>query len=67
MKREDGCVYCDSIEQATPKSPRKRYIYCPMCGKKREKTVNRFCCGIEINKLWQHCPICGKRIAGGER
>ena len=28
------CEYCDSIEQATPKSPRKRYIYCPMCGEK---------------------------------
>ena len=26
------CPYCLGIEQATPASPRKKYIYCPMCG-----------------------------------
>ena len=27
MKREDGCVYCESVEQATPKSPRTEAKY----------------------------------------
>lgn len=27
MKREDGCGYCESVEQATPKSPRTEAKY----------------------------------------
>ena len=30
------CDYCKSIEKATPASPRKKYKYCPMCGRKRK-------------------------------
>ncbi|AOY77209.1 hypothetical protein [Clostridium formicaceticum] len=35
-----NCSYCDSIEKATPASPRKKYLYCPMCGRdRRDKAV----------------------------
>jgi hypothetical protein len=60
------CEYCDSIDQATKKSPRKRYIFCPMCGRKRREEVNQFCCGIIMNKTWQHCPICGEKLSRGK-
>jgi hypothetical protein len=31
----DKCNYCIGIDNATPKSPRKKYKFCPMCGRKR--------------------------------
>lgn len=34
-KLKEECEYCVDIENATPKSPRRRYKYCPMCGRKR--------------------------------
>lgn len=34
-KLREPCEYCISIEEATKKSPRKKYKYCPMCGRKR--------------------------------
>ncbi|WP_341877612.1 hypothetical protein [Defluviitalea saccharophila] len=34
--RKQYCDYCISIEEATPKSPRRKYKYCPMCGRKRD-------------------------------
>lgn len=32
-----NCSYCESIEKSTPASPRRKYKYCPMCGREREK------------------------------
>ena len=32
---QEKCQYCKNIEASTNKSPRKKYIYCPMCGRKR--------------------------------
>jgi len=29
------CDYCKSIDEATKKSPRKKYKFCPMCGRVR--------------------------------
>ena len=29
------CNYCESIEKSTTKSPRRKYKYCPMCGRVR--------------------------------
>ena len=29
------CNYCKSIEKSTAKSPRRKYKYCPMCGRAR--------------------------------
>jgi len=29
------CKYCIRINNATNNSPRKAYLYCPMCGRKR--------------------------------
>ena len=31
----EPCEYCKSIEEATSKSPRKKYKFCPMCGRLR--------------------------------
>ena len=31
----EPCDYCKSIEEATSKSPRKKYKFCPMCGRLR--------------------------------
>lgn len=31
----EPCQYCKSIKEATPASPRHKYKFCPMCGKKR--------------------------------
>lgn len=31
------CDYCKGILKSTKASPRRNYIYCPMCGIKREK------------------------------
>lgn len=31
----EPCDYCKSIEEATSKSPRKKYRFCPMCGRLR--------------------------------
>lgn len=31
------CDYCKGILDATKASPRRNYIYCPMCGVKRER------------------------------
>lgn len=31
----EPCDYCKSIEEATSKSPRKKYRFCPMCGRVR--------------------------------
>jgi len=35
LNLNDKCEYCKSIDSATKKSPRKKYKYCPMCGKNR--------------------------------
>ena len=29
------CNYCENIEKSTAKSPRRKYKYCPMCGRVR--------------------------------
>ena len=29
------CNYCESIEKSTAKSPRRKYKYCPICGRAR--------------------------------
>jgi hypothetical protein len=29
------CEYCKSIDESTKKSPRKKYKFCPMCGRVR--------------------------------
>lgn len=34
------CLYCADIYRSTPKSPKRKYKYCPMCGKELEK--NKF-------------------------
>ena len=34
-KLKSRCEYCISIDNATKKSPRKKYKYCPMCGRRR--------------------------------
>jgi len=31
----DACEYCININNATKNSPRKRYLFCPMCGRVR--------------------------------
>ena len=31
------CEYCKKIDEATPKSPRKKYNFCPMCGRYRKE------------------------------
>lgn len=31
----EPCDYCKSIEEATSKSPRRKYRFCPMCGRVR--------------------------------
>lgn len=38
LLNRDGldCEYCKSIDESTPKSPRRKYKYCPMCGKERK-------------------------------
>jgi formamidopyrimidine-DNA glycosylase len=38
MINRDGldCEYCKSIDESTSKSPRRKYKYCPMCGKERK-------------------------------
>ena len=33
---EGSCHYCKKIDKATPMSPRKKYRYCPMCGRRRK-------------------------------
>ena len=33
--KKKPCHYCLEIDQTTLASPRKKYIYCPMCSKKR--------------------------------
>jgi len=30
---EKPCKYCKTIDKATPSSPKKKYKFCPMCGK----------------------------------
>ena len=34
--RKQYCDYCISIENSTPASPRHKYKYCPMCGRRRD-------------------------------
>jgi len=38
MINRDGldCECCKSIDESTSKSPRRKYKYCPMCGKERK-------------------------------
>lgn len=35
-KLKEECEYCKGINSATPKSYRRKYKYCPMCGRKRK-------------------------------
>jgi hypothetical protein len=35
-KHQNCCNYCKSIDKATPASPKKKYNYCPMCGRRRQ-------------------------------
>lgn len=35
------CNYCEEIKNATPASPRKKYNYCPMCGRKLNLETNK--------------------------
>lgn len=37
----DKCYYCKGIDEATKKSPRKKYMFCPMCGRKIHETKQR--------------------------
>lgn len=37
IEHRSSCSYCEGIERATKASPRKKYRYCPMCGREREK------------------------------
>ena len=39
------CDYCIGIYRSTPSSPKRKYKYCPMCGRKLDFSI---------------CPICGK-------
>ncbi len=32
---EKPCEYCGSIDNSTSNSPRRKYKFCPMCGKPR--------------------------------
>ena len=41
IEHSSSCSYCEDIEKATSASPRRRYRYCPMCGRERE---NYLCC-----------------------
>ncbi|MBU5440278.1 hypothetical protein KQI42_19985 [Tissierella sp. MSJ-40] len=37
-KQSNGeCSYCAKIYNSTPKSPRRKYKHCPMCGEKLNK------------------------------
>lgn len=56
------CNYCESIKNSTPASPRKKYNYCPMCGKnvkphknKDQKFLDSSTCE-DCNKLDNGCP-----------
>ena len=35
------CDYCLNIRSSTPASPRRKYIYCPMCGIKLDLNIER--------------------------
>jgi len=32
-KLKEECEYCKSINDSTPASPKRKYKYCPMCGR----------------------------------
>lgn len=38
---KEPCTYCKSILESTPASPRHKYIYCPMCGRRRIEDEQR--------------------------
>lgn len=40
------CNYCESIKSSTPASPKKKFVYCPMCGIKLTEKV------VELSKEW---------------
>jgi predicted amidophosphoribosyltransferase len=44
LTQEGDCEYCLSIYQSTSKSFKRKYKYCPMCGKEIDK--NKF-------KIWR--------------
>lgn len=46
MRMNKPCDYCIGIYRSTPNSPKRKYKYCPMCGRKLDFSI---------------CPICGKR------